>query len=467
MNINVKFQLFTTVPLIIALCTVLYTTRMEFNGLSTQLEKTYRQNVVNHRLEELKNYVSLAQNAVEHLTLGESLEHLDHQEQAIAILNKMRYGEDGYFFTYDFDGVSIILPDQQWRLGQNWYDFEDENGVKFVQSIIEKGRDGGGYSRYLFHQPSTGEVAKKLTYSEQIPQWRWAIGTGVYIDDIDNQVAKINHVIHQHIQSTSHAIFLIGVLATVMVFITSHYFRYGEKRLADKKLRILNERIFQTQEEESKRFSRELHDGVGQTLAAAKYSMETIKLKVAHQQDPTKDIAHAIELTGGVMRDIRSISHRLHPAILEDHGLSAAIDEIGQKLSARTGINVVVELLPVANCVPKELKLALYRIAQEAMTNAERHANATEIKVTSTVYPDWVTLEITDNGRGFDYQSIQRSKTSSMGIGLRNMNERMSFYQGHLEVSSISGKTSIIAYVPKHQLHYNSGVTSDTNTGNS
>ncbi|WP_448555234.1 cache domain-containing protein [Thalassotalea montiporae] len=462
MNINLKLQLFTTVPLLIALCTVLYTTRMEFNELSTQLENTYRQNVVNHRLEELKNYVSLARGAVEHLYQGQALEKDVYQAQAKAILTKMRFGSDGYFFAYDFDGVNVVLPGQEWRIGKNWYEMEDLNGVKIVQSIIENSRDGGGYSQYVFNQPSTGETAKKMAYSEQIPEWQWVFGTGVYIDDIDNQVTEIESAVTKHIQSASQTIFLIGVLATVMVFITSHYFRYGEKRLADKKLRELNERIFQTQEEESKRFSRELHDGVGQTLAAAKYSMETIKLKVQHQQDPTKDIEHAVDLTGSVMRDIRSISHQLHPGILEDHGLSAALDEMGQKLSKRSGIKVVVERLAVANLVSKELKLALYRIAQEAMTNVERHAKASEILVTSTLDEDWVTLEITDNGQGFDYHSIQRSNKPSMGIGLRNMKERISFYQGRLEVSSVKGKTSIIAYIPKHQLHYNNGVNSLT-----
>ena len=151
------------------------------------------------------------------------------------------------------------------------------------------------------------------------------------------------------------------------------------------------------------------------------------------------------------MLDIRAISHQLHPSILEDHGLSAALDELGHEFSKRTGITVEVERLPVSNILTPELTNTLYRIAQEALTNVERHAQATEVKMSLTLVRTWLRLRITDNGQGFEHGV----NSSGAGIGLRNMRERLNFYQGKLKVASRPGKTQIVAYIPKSLLSYN------------
>lgn len=467
MNINTKLQLVTIVPLVLALSAVLFVTQVQYQSLSKQTVDEYRQSVIKHRKEELNNYVTLAEGATEHIYRDKNLNKQAAQKLVKETLSNMRFGKDGYFYAYDFDGTALVLPGQEWRLGQNWIDLEDRNGVKMIQGLVERAKAGGGYLNYVFNQPSKGgEVAKKIGYSRALDDWQWMIGTGVYIDDIDQEIALLNASIGKHIRNTSIMTLIIGLVAVIAIFFSGQFIRFSEKKLANRKLRELNERIFQTQEEECKRVSRELHDGISQTIAATRFSIETAQLKQQNNDDSSKELDRSMQLICKIMGDIRSISHQLHPGILEDFGLGAALEELGRDFTQRTKINVKVERLSIRNVLSTEVKTALYRIAQESLTNIERHADASEILLTLKLIPGWLVLEISDNGHGFDYQQYDcadNNKTAVYhGIGLRNMKERLSFYQGDLQVQSEKTGTTICARIPQAQLRYNASTAGET-----
>ena len=381
----------------------------------------------------------------------------------------MRFGKDGYFFAYEYDGTALIVPGQEWRIGQNWMDLEDKNGVKLIQSLLEKAQSGGGYSDYVFNQPSNGgEEGKKISYSRPLDNWQWMLGTGVYIDDIDQEISLLNTSIGKHIRNTSIMTLVIGLVAVFAIFFTGQFIRFSEKKLANRKLRELNERIFQTQEEECKRVSRELHDGISQTIAAARFSIETAQLKQSNNDDASLELERSMELICKIMGDIRSISHQLHPGLLEDYGLGAALEELGRDFSQRTNIKVKVQRLSVRNILSKEVKVALYRIAQESLTNIERHADASKVSMSLKLISGWLVMGISDNGHGFNYQTYyndNKKKTFSyQGIGLRNMKERLSFYQGELNVTTNKTGTTICARIPQSQLRYNANNASESAT---
>lgn len=463
MNINLKLQLVTLVPLLLALSAVLFVTQVQYQSLSQQTVDEYRHSVIKHRKEELRHYVALAEGATEYIYKNKSLNKAEAQTLVKEILSNMRFGKDGYFYAYNYDGTALVLPEQQSRIGKNWLDLEDRNGVKLIQGLIETAKAGGGYLNYVFYQPSKGEgVGKKIGYSRALDDWQWMIGTGVYIDDIDQEIDQLNASIGKHIRNTSEMTLLIGLVAVIAIFFSGQFIRFSEKKMANQKLRELNERIFQTQEEECKRVSRELHDGISQTIAAARFSLETAQLKQQKNMDSSNEMNRSMELICKIMGDIRAISHQLHPGILEDYGLGAAIEELGRDFSLRTGIELKVERLSVRNVLSTEVKTALYRIAQESLTNIERHANATKVTITLKLTPGWLALEIIDNGQGFNYQYYddpldkkpnKKAKTSQ-GIGLRNMKERLNFYQGDLIVKSIESGTTVIARIPQTQLRY-------------
>ncbi|RLV60094.1 histidine kinase [Parashewanella curva] len=466
MNINLKLQLVTILPLIAALSAVLIVTQVEYQSLSEQTTNEYQRSVINHRKEELKNYIALAEGAINHVYQNPNLNEKQAQELVKQILNDMRFGEDGYYFAYKLDGTNLVLPNQQWRVGKNWMDMEDQNGVKIVKGLIDQAKQGGGYIQYVFNQPSkNGEVSKKLAYSTFLDKWQWMLGTGVYLDDIDQEVATLNTNISEHIQSTSIFTLVIGLFSIITIFITGLFIRFSERKLANKKLRQLNERIFQTQEEECKRVSRELHDGISQTIAAAKFSLETALLKQQKQMSAEQELERSMELISQIMGDIRSISHQLHPGVLEDYGLGAALEELARDFSNRTGIEVNVTRLSIRNILSPNVKTTLYRIAQEALTNVEKHANASKVNLTLKLTPGWLTLTIADNGKGFNHASYENSDNNEKrteGIGLRNMKERLSFYYGELQVKSKETGTKVIAKIPQDQLRYVANNASET-----
>jgi len=467
MNINLKLQLVTIVPLVLALSAVLFVTQIQYQSLSEQTVEEYRHSVFKHRKEELRNYVKIAEGAIEHIYQNENLNVEQAQALVKQMLTNMRFGEDGYFFAYELDGTALVVAGQEWRIGKNWLDLEDRNGTKLIQGLIEKAKGGGGYLNYVFNQPSKGgDDAKKIGYSRELENWQWMIGTGVYIDDIEQEAALLNTSIGKHISSTSIMTLIIGLIAVIAIFVSGQFIRFSEKKLANRKLRELNERIFQTQEEECKRVSRELHDGISQTIAAARFSLETAQLKQLNNSDSSYEMDRSMELICKIMGDIRAISHQLHPGLLEDYGLGAALEELGRDFSQRTGIEVKVERLSIRNVLSTEVKTALYRIAQESLTNIERHANASKVVLTLKLIPGWMVLEIIDDGQGFDYQCYDKSNDKQnkarQGIGLRNMKERLSFYHGNLTVNSKSNGTRVLARIPQSQLRYNASNASET-----
>ena len=448
-SLNHKFLFIIIAPLMLSLISVLAVTYFQFQSLAQQAQQSYRLSVTEDRKRALKNYVSIVRGAVEHLYQDPTISELEAQRQVRQILNTIAYDLDGYFYAYDYQGVNIVLPGQEWRAGRNFYHLSDGNGVKIIQSLIEQGRSGGGYSQYVFAQPShSGAEGKKIAYSEALDNWQWVIGTGVYIDDIEQQVTAIEHSIGEHINHTFLITLLIGGLAIILVFISGLFIVVSEKRIADSKLRELNERIFQSQEEQATRFARELHDGVNQELAAAKFAIETAQLKQQHQDDNQEELTQAIALISQVTKEVRAISHQLHPSILEDHGLCAALEELGRLYAQRTGTIVNIDCGTDNPALSTDVKSALYRIGQEAVTNIERHANASEVTIRLKQTSTQLVLEVTDNGNGFDYDAVENTALVNQGIGLRNMRERLHYYHGELTVHSNGEQTRILAAIP-------------------
>ncbi len=323
-----------------------------------------------------------------------------------------------------------------------------------IQELIRNAQQGGGYVQYQWEKPSVGDVGNKMAYSVLLDKWGWMLGTGVYIDDIDQQVSTIQASINQKISNASFVILAIGIIAITAVFVTGLILQFSQRKLADAKLQELTKRILTAQEEERRRVSRELHDGIGQLVASAKFSIETASLKISQQQNPEEDLQLTRDKIAQTLIDLRRISRDLHPRILDDHGLSAGLEALATNFSKRTNICVNLEKVAVKNLLPLDIKTTLYRVAQEALTNIERHSKATEVNISLGLRGSWIILSIADNGVGFDVESLNRSKSPTVGIGLRNMNERLSYHKGALTVKSNSEGTLIEAKITKSVLKY-------------
>jgi two-component system NarL family sensor kinase len=177
----------------------------------------------------------------------------------------------------------------------------------------------------------------------------------------------------------------------------------------------LSAAILEAQDNDRRRISRELHDGVGQSLVAIKMEMEKLKSKLC-SADSKAFIAQMVDETTS---EVRTVAHLLHPLSLEALGLRSSIVEYARGFEERTGIQTSVEIPESLPKFGRAAETALFRIVQECLTNVHKHAKASNVTILVMTIPDQFLLEITDDGAGF-------SDDSREGVGLRGMRERLS-----------------------------------------
>lgn len=201
--------------------------------------------------------------------------------------------------------------------------------------------------------------------------------------------------------------------------------------------------IVNAEDRERKRISREIHDGLGQTLSAAKLNLEAVRSEVKKLDRPSQVcFQQALSLIQAAISESREISHNLMPQIVEDFGLIPALQNLCGKMVQTTELEVVFyHNLPECR-LNNELELNVYRIVQEALTNVMRHARASRMSVQLIAYPDKLILTLEDNGTGFD---VSRARKEETGMGLRNIRNRAVAIGGKLVVESAPRQgTSII-----------------------
>ena len=455
MKFSTKVLLLTVLPVVLGMSGIVYWVSQKTQGLSNQQAQEFKSAIIEHRKNELRDHVNIVQSAIRQLqtstTTSDGVSGT-HNAQLIQMLSAIEFSEDGYFYVYDDEGNNIVHPRQPYRIGKNWIDLQDSQGKYVISNLIQQAQAGGGFTEYLWEKPSSGQIAKKIGYSEMLSGLPWMIGTGAYFDDIDEQVADVQSAMTPYIKTTLFTGALIGAIAVLAVFLGGLHLQLSEKKLADNKLRHLTRRIVHTQDEERRRVSRELHDSISQSIVGVKYVLEDIQTQ--RQLDPktSDNLKLGIDHLDQTLLEIRMISRNLHPSILDDIGLMAAVEALVDAFEQRSGIKVNISGVKVRNLLPEEARTALYRVVQEAFTNIERHSKASEVDLTFGIRGPWFGISVVDNGVGFDIDTIQNKTPAQRGIGLRNISERLSYLEGVYEISSSASGTRMFAGVPKSLL---------------
>src|SRR6202140_4980385 len=214
--------------------------------------------------------------------------------------------------------------------------------------------------------------------------------------------------------------------------------------------RALSARILDLQDAERRKIARELHDSVGQYLVGLKINLEQI-LTTRANLSPTHEklLAETIDLTERSMGEVRTISHLLHPPLLDEVGLESAIRWYEDGFAQRCALKVSLHLDPIINRLPKEVELALFRVLQESLTNVHRHAGAKSIEIVLTCSTGHVVLSVIDDGKGISSEVLPRFRSgTAIGVGLAGMRERLAELDGTLEVEQRSRGTAIRATIP-------------------
>jgi signal transduction histidine kinase len=210
-------------------------------------------------------------------------------------------------------------------------------------------------------------------------------------------------------------------------------------------LRRLSVKLLGVQDEERRRIARELHDSLGQDLTAAKISLDMLA-----QED--KDSAHLQEVRKLVDRcisDTRTLSHLLHPPLLDEAGFLSAARWYVEGFGRRSGIAAKLELPEHLRRLPRGAETALFRIMQEALTNVHRHSGSRAVDVRVTESQSNVILTVKDYGMGVPREVLDRFwKTGNVGVGLAGIRERVKELGGFLEIESNLDGTLLRATVP-------------------
>lgn len=229
-----------------------------------------------------------------------------------------------------------------------------------------------------------------------------------------------------------------------------HYTRsLAQSRRLEEQLRLLSHELLSAQEEERKKISRDLHDGVVQTLTGINLQLAKLKTEATTN---IKGIAARIARTQRLVEKSVEIVHQfareLRPPVLDDLGLIPALKSHLKVFAARTGISARLSAYAGVEKLDIAKRTVLYRIAQEALTNVGQHSQANKVAVNIKKLPRAVCLEIIDNGTSFPVQRVLRKK-GNRRLGLLGMRERVDMIGGHFTIESTVGKgTTVRAEIP-------------------
>jgi len=275
-----------------------------------------------------------------------------------------------------------------------------------------------------------------------------AINRTVYVAQ-QTEMAQVQAALQRQVLT------VLGVSLIISFVIAWTAFRYGvrlERRLVDQRLREeqisadlhrLSARVISVQEEERRRIARELHDEVGQALSAV-----NLELTAAQQYmqrtgmgtgTDTDVLREARALADGALRNVRDLSQLLHPSVLEDLGLSAALRSFLNGFGRRTGTTVAFLENGTPERLTPEAERTVYRIVQEAMTNVARHASANRVEIRMAEADGLVSVIVEDDGVGFDARDVERPGGQG-GLGLLGIRERVAQLGGTVRIDSVIGR---------------------------
>ena len=445
MQLKHKIVALGVLPLILAVAVICALVIFQNRQLGEQQAQLIEDSILASKRAELKNYVAMAKSLIEPL-YADGQNDQRAQQRVLEELRKLSFGIDGYFFVYDRQGRNLMHARQSELVGKYLWEMTDPHGLPVIQALLKSAESGEGFQRYAWKKPSTGEVTDKLAYVVMLDHWGWMLGTGIYLEDVEQATAQARDEVAQGIRATMLAIAAVALVAVLLVFASGMTLNVSEHRLADKKLQRLNQRIVSLQEEERSRVSRELHDGISQLLVSIKFQFELATHVLETGRDNGLSILReATERLGGAIGEVRSISHDLRSSLLDTLGLPAAIGQLAAEFEKRSGLPVHYE----SNLFDFDLidgaAVALFRIAQEGLTNIERHAQASNVSITLQGSAKALRLILVDDGIGFNVTRIERLHS---GIGLRNIRERVEHFGGRLDLHSVPGRSELNVLLP-------------------
>jgi len=210
---------------------------------------------------------------------------------------------------------------------------------------------------------------------------------------------------------------------------------------------LLSSQLLHLQDQERRRIARELHDSAGQLLAALGMNLSLVESENGNNAPRvTKAIRESIDLVQELSRELRTVSHLLHPPLLDEVGLASGLRSYLEGFTERSKIKVDLEIPEDLGRLPQETETAIFRIIQECLTNIHRHSGSPFARICITRSDSQVSLEVEDRGKGIPLEKRQvLDSDGGAGVGIRGMRERVRHLGGSLEIKSTETGTLVLA----------------------
>jgi signal transduction histidine kinase len=218
----------------------------------------------------------------------------------------------------------------------------------------------------------------------------------------------------------------------------------GQQRFRD-----LAKSVWRVQEEERRRFARDLHDGLGQNITAILHQLEQIAAEPGLPDAAQRRVERSLDLCARALHDTRNLARLLRPKILDDLGLCAALHWLVRTVSDGAGFAVDVDCDSELQDANGDIATLVFRLAQEALNNVAKHAHASHVLIRVAVHADRLHLLIADDGRGCDAGAVLAPERARLSTGLGSMHERIALFGGTLSLISSPGDgTQLRAVMP-------------------
>ncbi|HEX9111030.1 MAG TPA: sensor histidine kinase [Terriglobales bacterium] len=225
--------------------------------------------------------------------------------------------------------------------------------------------------------------------------------------------------------------------------------RTAELSRANENLRELSGHLQQLRDEERRQIARELHDSVGQLLAAMSMNIAALQSQ-SYKLDSAgaRAVSENSALVQQIGKEIRTISHLLHPPLLDVAGLASAVRWYVDGFSERSKIKVDMEIPGEFRRLPDQMEITIFRLVQECLTNIHRHSGSDSAKIAIREEDDSVIIEVKDAGKGISLEKQLELSSGRTGVGFRGMRERLRQFGGDLDIQSDSRGTCVKAKLP-------------------
>ncbi|MCU1296391.1 MAG: hypothetical protein JWO91_669 [Acidobacteriaceae bacterium] len=222
----------------------------------------------------------------------------------------------------------------------------------------------------------------------------------------------------------------------------------SERKRAEDSLRHLTGRLLQLQDNERRQIARELHDSTGQMVVALSLNLSSLQ-SGTHRGDSSKLIADCLGLLNDLSRELRTMSHLLHPPLLDEAGLASALRWYVEGFAERSKIEVSLDIPADLGRLSQEFETALFRIVQECLTNIHRHAGSPTASIRVFRSGDEIAVEVKDQGKGISLEKQMRmAVVGEAGVGIRGMRERVRQLGGNVSIDSNENGTTVLASLP-------------------